>query len=68
MDPGPAVPSAAASETDKPWGDGITVSVPSQPLKGKDKRQALMADSYGFAPRRNFCRCRSTAENMVDGS
>ena len=47
VDPGPAVPSAAEGEPDRPWGDGITVSGPSQPLKGR-QTSSLMADSYGF--------------------
>ena len=46
-DPGPAVPGAAAAEPDKPWGDGIVVSRPSQPLRGR-QTVSLMADSYGF--------------------
>ena len=40
-------PGAAVGEPDKPWGDGITVSGPSQPLKGT-QTSSLMADSYGF--------------------
>ena len=46
-DPGPTVPGAAAAEPDKPWGDRIVVSGPSQPLKGRQS-VSLMADSYGF--------------------
>ena len=47
VDPGPASPGAAVGDPDKPWGDGITVSGPSQPLKGR-QMSSLMADSYGF--------------------
>ena len=46
-DPGPAVPGAAATEPNKPWGDGIVVSGPNQPLKGR-QTASLMTDSYGF--------------------
>ena len=46
-DPGPAVPGAAATEPDKPWGDGIMVSSPNQPLKQRQMAN-LMAESYGF--------------------
>ena len=47
QDPGPAVPGTAATEPDKPWGDGIMVSRPNQPLRGS-QTTSLMADSYGF--------------------
>ena len=47
-DPGAAVPGMAAAEPDKPWGDGITVSWPNQPLKGR-QTVSLMAESYGFS-------------------
>ena len=48
VDPGPAIPGAAhTSNPDKPWGEGITVVDPTQPLKGRIT-PSLMADSYGF--------------------
>ena len=48
VDPGPAIPGAApTSDPDKPWGEGITVVGPAQPLKGRIT-PSLMADSYGF--------------------
>ena len=48
VDPGPAIPGAApTSNPDKPWGEGITVAGPAQPLKGRIT-PSLMADSYGF--------------------
>ena len=48
VDPGPATPGAApTSDPDKPWGEGITVCGPAQPLKGT-LTPSLMADSYGF--------------------
>ena len=46
-DQGPTVPGAAATEPEKPWGDGIVVSGPNQPLKGR-QTVSLMVDSYGF--------------------
>ena len=46
-DPGPAVPGAAATEPNKLWGDGIVVSGPSQPLRGR-QTVSLMVDSYQF--------------------
>ena len=54
-DPGPAVPSAAATEPDKPWGDGIVVSGPSQPLRGR-QTVSLMVDSYGFQSQEELLR------------
>ena len=48
VDPGPTIPGAApTSDPDKPWGEGITVVGPAQPLKGRIT-PSLMADSYGF--------------------
>ena len=48
VDPGPAVPGAAlTADLSKPWGEGITVCGPVQPLKGR-LTPSLMADSYGF--------------------
>ena len=48
VDPGPAIPGAApTSDPDKPWGEGITVVGPAQPLKGRIT-PSLMVDSYGF--------------------
>ena len=46
-DQGPAVLGAAATEPNKPWGDGTTVSGPNQPLKGR-QTASLMANSYEF--------------------
>ena len=43
VDPSPA----PTSDPDKPWGEGITVVGPTQPLKGRIT-PSLMADSYGF--------------------
>ena len=54
-DPGPAVPGVAATEPNKPWGDGITVSGPNQPLKGR-QTPSLMADSYGFKSQEELLR------------
>ena len=54
-DPGPAVPDIAATESDKPWGDGITVSGPNQPLKGR-QMVSLMADSYVFRSQEELLR------------
>ena len=54
-DPGSAVPGAAATEPDKPWGDGIMVSGPSQPLKGR-QTASLMGDSYGFQSQEELLR------------
>ena len=48
VDPGPAVPGAGPTgDPSKPWGEGITVWGPVQPLKGR-LNPSLMADSYGF--------------------
>ena len=46
-DPGPAVLGAAATEPNKLWGDGIVVSGPNHPLRGR-QTASLMVDSYGF--------------------
>ena len=54
-DPGPAVLGEDATEPDKPWGDGITVSGPNQPLKGR-QMPSLMADSYGFKSQEELMR------------
>ena len=54
-DPGPAVPGADATEPNKPWGDGITVSGPNQPLKGI-QMPSLMVDSYGFKSQEELLR------------
>ena len=54
-DPGPAVPGEDATEPDKPWGDGITVSRSNQPLKGR-QTPSLMADSYGFKSQEELLR------------
>ena len=56
-DPGPAVPGAVAAELNKPWGDGIVVSGPSQPLRGR-QAVSLMADSYRFQSQEEFLRCQ----------
>ena len=54
-DPGPAVPGEDATEPVKPWGDGITVSGPNQPLKRR-QTPSLMADSYGFKSQEELMR------------
>ena len=54
-DPGPAVPGEDATEPDKTLGDGITVSISSQPLKGR-QMPSLMADSYGFKSQEELLR------------
>ena len=54
-DPWPAVPGVAATESNKPWGDGIMVSGPNQPLKGR-QTASLMADSYGFRSQEELLR------------
>ena len=54
-DPGLAVPDAAATEPNKPWADGITVSGPNQPLKGR-QTVSLMANSCGFRSQEELLR------------
>ena len=54
-DPELAVSGKDAAEPDKPWGDGITVYGPSQPLKGKQVL-SLMADIYGFKSQEELMR------------
>ena len=54
-DPGPAVPGAAAAELNKLWGDGIVVTGPNQPLKGR-QTASLVADSYGFRSQEELLR------------
>ena len=54
-DPGPAVLGEDATEPNKPWGDGITVSGSNQPLKGR-QTPSLMADSYGFKSQEELMR------------
>ena len=54
-DPGPAVLGKDATEPDKPWGDGITVSGPNQPLKGR-QMPSLMAYGNGFKSQEELMR------------
>ena len=54
-EPGPTGLGEAAAEPDKPWGDGIVVYGPSQPLRGKQV-PSLMADSYGFKSQEELLR------------
>ena len=54
-EPGPTVPGAAATEPNKPWGDRIVVSRPSQSLRER-QTASLMADSYGFQSQEELLR------------
>ena len=57
-DPGPAVPGEDATEPN----DGITVSGPSQPLKGR-QTPSLMADSYGFKSQEELMRVQKYCQD-----
>ena len=72
VEPAPANPDDAARPRDQaadesPWGEGIKVDGDSRPLKGR-LTPSLMADGYGFGPRKNSYGCRSIYVTMGTGS
>ena len=68
VDPGPAVPGAApTADSGEPWGEGITVCGPAQPLKGR-LTPSLMADSYRFRGEEEWTHMQKYLKALGDGN